>query len=127
MKTVELIGLTNDDGADEFNPRKTLSITRGEDMTIRLTLRNPSGAFITTTGSTFALTVKKKATDSQALIAKTGTVGDGASTFTIDVADTKKLDPGRYVYDIWSTLGGKRSAVVPLSTLILESNVVAVP
>lgn len=124
---IDLLGLLEDGspptvGVPPENPRTTIRITRGQDVTIRLSVRNTSGSDVPLATGVVVMTVKKRPQDSK-VFDKTATV----NTITILPADTKNMDPGKWVFDIWLTKDGKRNPVIPLSTLILEATSTPVP
>jgi len=132
---LNLIGILEDGsppvlGQQPLDPRTTIRWTRGENVTINLTVKNTAGQEVSLAQpgpppadqTSLLLTVKKRPQDSK-VFDKTGTLG----VFTITPADTKNMEPGRYVFDIWLTKGGKRDPVVPLSTLLLEPSSAPVP
>lgn len=127
---IDLQGLLEDGTPptpDRFNPRKAISFCHGQDVSIRFQVRTPGGGGVPITDPTsLVLTVKKNPADSP-LFKVTPTIVAGTPTFAITPANTKNLQPGTFVYDIWLTAGGKRDAVVPLSPLRLEAASTPVP
>ena len=113
------------------NPRRTINVTQGSDVTIRLAVTTPSGQPVALAGGSLILSVKKRPPDSPAAVAKVGTFlpaeGPNVASFALAPADTKNLVPGRYFYDVWLTLGGKRDPVVPPSPFLLEATISPVP
>jgi hypothetical protein len=105
-----------------INPRTTITIPQGVDLTLKITVQAPDGEWVMLTGSTLIWTAKKKPTDQEAVFAKTATVRHQTATFALDPSDTKNLIPGRFVFDVWLTDAlGDRNPVIPLSGLILEA------
>lgn len=111
-----------------LNPRKALSLGVGQDASLRLTVRTPSGEAVPLAApAALVLTVKKVAVG-PVLFQRVPTVlPSGQAEFAVTPADTRYLEPGQYVYDVWLTLGGKRDAVVPLSPLHLEASATPPP
>lgn len=105
------------------NPRNTITIQQGANVTIEITAKTSSGTIIDfgAVGTVVAMSIKKKPADQPAAIYKTATRSGTLATFALVPTDTKNLTPGRYVYDVWLTFGGLRDAIIPLSTLILEA------
>lgn len=115
-----------EDGSDRAadvpaNPRTPMVVPLGVDLTVELTVVSADGAV--QTPDSVVLTVKKKATDTQAAITKSGVVGAETTVFTLAPSDTKDLEPGLYAYDVWATTSGKRDPVIPTSPFILEAAV----
>jgi hypothetical protein len=129
---ITLVGLLDDgtphaDGQSPLNPRTAITIPRGGDVTIRLTVKTPQGEDVSLASpATLVLTVKKHAQDSK-IFTKTPTIVNGAAEFSITPADMKQQDPGYFVYDIWRTSGGKTDEVMPMSPLYLEASARDVP
>lgn len=113
------------------NPRRTLRIPLGADVTLRLRVLTPDGALLSLVGATLVWSVKRRPSDGQVIISKTGVAGVGAdagsTVFTLIPFDTRLISPGLYGYDIWLTQGGKRDPVVPLSPLQFEATVTPIP
>ena len=115
-----------EDGTDRAsdvpaNPRTPLVVPLGVDLEVELTVVTADGGAVTP--DSVVLTVKKKATDTQAAITKSGVVGASTTIFTLAPTDTKDLEPGLYAYDVWVTVSGKRDPVIPTSPFILEAAV----
>lgn len=124
---ISLVGLL-DDGSPRragvpVNPRNTITISQGGDVIFEVKVQATSGTLVDLhdVSTSMIWSVKKKPADQPALIRSVAARTVQTATFTLTPADTKNLTPGRYVYDVWLTLGGKRDAVIPLSTLILEA------
>lgn len=132
---INLVGLLEDGSPptpSRFNPRTTLTIPLYSDATINVTVVTPSGASVPLAGTNMTLTVKKRPTDSVALVSKAGVYGSGQHVFTLAPVDTKQLTPGRYTFDavLVQTIGvgvTRRSSVIPLSTLVLEASATPAP
>jgi len=129
---IDLIGLLEDGAAQRAgaptNARTTIRITKGEDFTIRLTVFDPARHLVTLSGGSLVMTAKTSSLDSQAAFSLVAEFAGVCATFTGTPATTKRLDPRRYVFDIWYTdVGHKRWPVVPLSTLLLEPTSTPVP
>jgi hypothetical protein len=79
-------------------------------------------------GDALVCTVRKSPSD-QPLISKAATIDThGAAVFTLLPADTKALDAGKYIWDVWLTdKDGNRNPVIPLSGLTLEAVVTPIP
>lgn len=102
-----------------LNPRKTLSMPLGSSVTLAVRILRANGQVVTT--GTAIFTVKKNARDFTAAFTKSGTPADPLQ-LTIAPSDTKNLEPGLFVYDVFHVDGsGDRNAVVPLSTLLIEA------
>lgn len=105
------------------NPRKALSVPVAADWSAQISIVTPLGSSVNLAGATLLLTIKKRASDAP-LVSRLATLGGTGGTFTFVPIDTRNLEPGYYVYDVWLTdSGGNRSAVVPLSPLHLEAAV----
>ena len=107
-------------------PKNAISIYQGASRTLALTVLDAGGDAVDLTGATAYMTVKKLLSDSTALVRKASTDVAQASIVTpragkvefyLVPADTKTLDAGRYVFDMWVQLAsGSRYAVVTTST-----------
>jgi hypothetical protein len=109
-----------------YDPRTTLSMARGSSVTVHLRVFTPAGVPYDLNGKTVTLTVKKSSLQESAQpgFRKTATLlangRTGQCTFVVTPADTKLLDPGRFVYDVWITDGaGARDPLVNLSPFVL--------
>jgi len=110
------------------DPRVTIQMQQGSNLEIHVrVLDSTSGSYVSMLTGTLELSVKKKPADNPAAIYKTAPTPSAEGVFTILPVDTKNLLPGRYIFDVWLTLGGKRDAVIPLSTLLLESAATPAP
>lgn len=115
------------------NPRVTLRWALGTTVTIRMTVRTGAGELVdlTAVATSLLLTVRKTIRDALPAFSTAGTVtpgaGPGRAEFTVPSSATRLLDPGRFVYDVWLTRTSGRDPIVPLSPLILEPTVTAVP
>lgn len=130
-----LISLTGvlDDGTPYVagvptNPRRAVTVVRGEDTTLQVRVVTPQGAAVDTSSpAVLVLTVKKRPQDYVAVATVTGTVAAGVASFALTPAAFKNELPGLFCYDVWLTKAGARSAVVPLSPLHLEASATAIP
>lgn len=102
-----------------FNPRKSIAFPLGTSLTIRLQVVTSEGTPVV--GGTVRLAAKKRASDGSPAFFKEVSPLAASVDFVITPTDTKSLEAGRYVYDVWHIAGdGARNAVVPLSPLWLE-------
>jgi hypothetical protein len=127
-----------DDGSDyrpgvPTNPRFTLRITKGATVRLLVTVLRPSGVLVDLDPEwAMVFTVKKKPDLPDYAIRK---VGDflterGKATVELSAADTKNLDSGRYLWDLWLEMSegnADRQPIIPTSPLVLESSVTNVP
>lgn len=117
------------------NPRTTITFQQGVNLSLRVHVLRPDGSQVVLGPSdSLSWSVKKKPTDNPPLIAKTATstnAVEGDPVFTLAPVDTKQMDAGRYVWDIWLTrvvgLTTLRDPVIPQSGLVLEATVTPVP
>lgn len=128
---INLVGLL-DDGAPlspgvEGNPRRAVQLTRGSNVTLKVTAFTPQGVAVDFTGGSLVFTVKKNPDDSTAVISKTATIAATLATFALLPADFRNMEPGNFAYDIWLTRGGSRDAIIPLSPLWLEPAAAPIP
>ena len=118
-----------------INPRTTITFPQGVSLSLTVQIVRPDGSPVILGPSDKAeWSVKKKPTDNPPLIAKTATslnVVAGNPVFTTLPVDTKQMEAGRYVWDVWLTrvvgLDTFRDPVIGQSTLVLEASVVPVP
>lgn len=130
---IDLVGLVEDGSAFATgvarNPRREIGVAQGQDVTIQVKVQTPAGQTVVLTGGSAVLTVKKHPADDTTLISKAAVISGDTATFTLAAADTKpsRMDSGRYTYDVWLTMGGKRDPVVPASGFVLYPAVAPVP
>jgi hypothetical protein len=130
---VNLTGLYQDGsrprgGGAQPDPRTTLTVPQGGDLTITLRVVTPAGSpYPLRLEDDLLLSVKKKTGDYPARITKRGVVFNGGATFTFQPADTRYLAAGAYLYDIWLTRESVRNPVLPASPLQITASVAAVP
>jgi hypothetical protein len=118
-------------------PENTVSIIRGTNKTIRVTVTNPDTTATNLTGGKLVLSVKdglyqdlpliqKLTTDAaQAVITKPR---EGLVEFYFVPADTQGLTPKDYIFDIWLiTATGDRYAVVTPTTFTVTPGVTYLP
>ena len=101
----------------------TIEVYKGESKTLVLTVLDENRAAQDLTGATLTMTVRKRITDTTAVITKVSTTvteieiqtpaTDGKAKIFLVPADTSALAVGPYVYDVWVTLSsGRRSPVI---------------
>lgn len=115
------------DGSVPANPRVQLRLTLGASYTLRLTVVTRGGValdFGRDPEVSLIWTVKKTTNEWSPTLKKTGTPvpsrGRNCADFSLVPNDTKFLQPGVYVYDIWVTFLGERNPVIPTSPFLLE-------
>lgn len=111
------------------NSRHNLNVQRGGDLALEVHVVTPLGTAVPLggAGTTLIFTAKKRPEQSPPSIVKTATLAGNVGTFLITPADTKRLQPGLYSWDVWLTKGGLRDAVVPLSPLQLQASSGKIP
>jgi len=107
-----------------------ITIAKGEDKTIELTVDDGDGGVIDLTNGLVTFTVKYTTDSSTNLFQKTSATPSeititspttGRADIYILPADTSGLDAATYVYDIWVTLAsGKEYQVVNVSDFKVE-------
>lgn len=103
------------------NPRITLRLTRTQTETVCVCVTDESGAVVDLSEFTVTLTVKANSIcDERALRKQVTGTREGHADFVIAVADTRNLEAGRYVYDVWVSATGVQQPVIGLSPCILE-------
>lgn len=118
MLTLNVIGVLPDGTAPvagvPANTALALAAPAGADFAVALQVVTPANQPVPLAGSTLLLTLKKRATDAQVVVARLGTVtGMGTASFRFVPADTYNLEPGMYAYDVWLTdTDGVRSRLV---------------
>lgn len=134
-----LISLTGilDDGSTHrasvpSDPRQTLNIPQGSDVTITVRIVTPAGNTVDLSGAgtEVLLTIKKNPKlfhDSWPRITKAATLAGNVATFQLEPGDWYNWAAGRYSWDVWLTKDGSRDAVIPTSPLMLLQSVAAVP
>lgn len=127
---ISLTGLLDDGtprAAGVGDPRGAVTFPQGSDVQIDVTVLRPSGTPVSLAGGTLSLTVQRKPAERWPRIAKAAVISGATGTFAITPAETKYLPAGKYVYDVWLTLAGKRDAVIPASPLVITDTVTPVP
>lgn len=135
--TLDLVGVL-EDGSESApgvpaNPRKTLSVPRGADATIRLVVKARGGATFrppavdASNRAELSVRLKPSLTPLLTLVGAVMAPADGPEPgykFTLDPSHATLLDPvgngARLLYDVWLVSGGKADAVVPLSAFVVE-------
>lgn len=138
MATRDMLGVW-DDGSDfgptiPQNARITFRMTVGETMNIRLMVVNNAGVPTDLTNAAIVLSVRQKfipmAGPLPADISVTATLDTTVAVNRADLAITSAMTrlmlPGRYIFDVWMTLAGERSPLVPYSTFLIEPAVLIV-
>lgn len=135
MLVLELTGVLEDGSGPRsslvpLKPQKTLRVPYGSDFQVNLRILKPSGAPVVLTGGSVLFTLKKKPSDTLALISRAATLdapSSGQCSFRFVPIDTKNIEPAFYAYDIWFTdSGGNRNAVVPTSPFYLDPAVTGI-
>ena len=116
-------GTRRDEMLVPANPRTTLELTQDCSTTIRLTVVNPAGVPVPSTG-TLLLTIKKRPQDQPAIVAISGawdgSSGPGIAQFDITPNALHGYEWGRYCYDIRLSQGaGTQNLVMPTSPVLL--------
>lgn len=114
------------------DPRQTLRIPQGSDVTIVVSVVTPGGNSVDLTGAgtELLLTIKKNPRfnfDSWPRITKKATLGSNVGTFLLEPGDTHNWLAGVYAWDVWLTKDGSRDAVIPTSPFQLLQSVAPVP
>ena len=111
-----------------INPRTTLSVPRGVDLELVVTVVTPLGAAVNLEdGSTSVVFTLKRRSQEEARITKTAAKSGNRATFLITPAELKRLQPGLFSWDVLLTKGGLRDAVIPLSPFKLQASNAAIP
>ncbi len=86
-------------------------VVRGANNTQRMTFTNPDGSAFSLIGHTIHWTLRRREKDDKALLEKSSLDTDqieviapsanGIADLKIIPADTKDLEPGKYVHDVW--------------------------
>ena len=99
------------------NPRVHLNVPRGTDLELEVAVVTPLGIPVSLTGvgTELLFTLKKSPQEDPPRITKTATLSGNTGTFLIVPADTQRLQPGLFGWDVWLTKDGLRDAVIPLS------------
>lgn len=133
MATISLTGLlengTNPGVGVITNPRVPIRFQVGASVVVNVAVIAPNGAQVALSNSyTFIMSCKLRPQDIPVAFAVTGTLspnlGPNVVTFTITPANTQRMQPGRWIYDVWQVdPSGNRDAIIPLSPLLLEPSV----
>lgn len=114
------------------NPRTTLTFQQGVSLMFTVPIVSPDGANVVLgTHDTVVWNIKKKPTDNPPLVSKVAVNTQGQAVFALLPSDTKQMDAGRYVWDVWliRVIGVDtfRDPVIPQSPLVLEASVAPIP
>lgn len=106
--------------------RYPIRLNRGASVELRVTVLDQDGVPIDLTGKTVTLTARAAPSAEEPLFAaKVFTAGksDGCALFSFAASDTKNLEPGRYVYDVWVTdnVGGNQPAIELSELLVMAA------
>lgn len=103
------------------NPRITLRLGRAQSELVRVCVTDKAGVVVDLTAFIVTLTVKDRSDCDERAVRKQA-VGNryGYADLTFVSTDTRPLEPGRYVYDVWVSKVGAQQAVIGLSPFILE-------
>ena len=135
---IDLTGLLDDAsplGAGvQWNPRRPIRFTQGASVRLRLTVIRRDGTAVNLAldpSTVLEFNVKKTSLDDKiSTLSKTGvlvpTEANNRADFTIAPTDTKFVQPGRYIYDVWLTYLGERNPVVPASLCAIEPTITAI-
>ncbi len=118
-------------------PRNTVTLIRGESKTFQLEVKDPALVIVDLTNARVLMSVKKQITDKLSVIFKDSI--NGVSEVDIDEpkagrakifvlpGDTRSMDVGEYVFDVWVVLpGGKQHPVVTRSTFEIVAGVTVI-
>ena len=108
------------------NPRRTIRVIKGVTTTVGVEVVYPTGVGANLAGFTATLTIRKRP-DLDIVLEVAGTIDGSRATFDIERDDLRDRSGGRYLYDVVVENGGDRESVIPLSPLILEEAVAAIP
>lgn len=118
-------GAAPTDGSEPLAPEtQPLAWPAGQSGSIALAVVDPLGAPVNITGATLKLAVKRLATDAAPVLEVTGSVTSGAgglASFPFVTANTSALAVEIYRYDVWISLSGARSQVVPASNFSIRA------
>lgn len=109
------------------NPRRNINLAQGADLELRVDVVTPLGTPVRLAGGSAVLTVKRRPDERPRIEKTVGTFVGNRATFLIAPADTKRLQPGLFSWDVWLTLSGKRDPVVPLSPWNLQASNARIP
>jgi hypothetical protein len=120
-----------------FLPANAVTVIRGTNKTLALTVKDSAGEVIDLTGSTIYMTVRLKETDEGCLFQKISSdpaqieipnPTDGTAKIYISPSDTAGKKPTRYVYDILIILSSaERHVVVGPAVFEIKAGVTVVP
>ncbi len=110
-----------------------VEITRAENKTLELTVRNKDDVIFNLTGHTLTFTVKSSSAEIANLILKTSASAseinlvdpvNGRADIILVPGDTVNIEPGDYEYDVWVTLNtGEDFTVIKLSSFKITARV----
>lgn len=123
--------------ADGFKPTNAFKVIRGSTKSFNMITKDEDGNVLDLTGGRVLFTVKRDIEDPTPLIQKDSRVTGqivitnpraGSVAIKLVPADTAKLDPRLYLFDVWVVLAdGSRYPVVPPSELEVVQSVTVIP
>ena len=121
----------------QMNTRREINYVRGDSFTVDVTMLYPDGSRVDVgsgVGVSAQLVVKRNSRDWMKWLNLTGVVltpalsGEpspiGVMRFTANPSAFTQILPGRYVYDVFLTIGGVRNAVIPLSHFFVQPSTI---
>lgn len=115
-----------DDGTRPYAPdvavdqRRPLAFAAGEDVTIDVSLVNPSGGVVILgTGEFLQLSVRTLSRPTTQLLTKRSAAAGQRQRLTIAADDTKMVPAQDLVFDLWAVRGSARTLLIPTSELRL--------
>lgn len=123
MSTHQIYGVVNNGGwvsATLPSNRKPLEIARGESLVVLINVTDTSQVPYALADAALALVFTvRRAPGLGALLTQTATKlparGPNIAQFSFTGEQTKFLDPGIYLYDVWLTTASGREQVCPMS------------
>lgn len=118
---IDLVGILGDGPRAIGVPsdgHQTVKLPRGVVGVVSLMVIDPGGATVDLTSATVVELRVRRHSDSEENVLRKTTTGDanGIALFSIAATDTRYLDAGRYVFDVWVD----DDQVVGLSAFVLE-------
>jgi hypothetical protein len=113
-------------------PYRRLQVRMGEDTTIRVEVLEKSGAPVVLASGPVVISFlvrDKPGSFGDKKIEKTATrrpdLGVNIADVVISATDTKRIEGQgtRFVWDLWATDGGQRSALIPTSPFVIAQSV----
>ena len=124
LRGVLLTGAVPTDGSEPLTPGvQPVMWPQGQDGSLALAIVDPAGVKVNIAGSSIKFAMRARATDAPVLEIS-GSVTDaanGLASIAIAAENTSGLATDIYRFDVWLSLAGARSQIVPPSNFSVQA------